>query len=247
MKKAIVPIIATLVSLLVLAGIILGVVLVINKKSGNKNLKLKDSKGNTVLELGKYKVSKYDEYKDPVWHCDFAIESHDSFLNFMKSTSCYDESLCFDCSTESEIIYVDTHETETYTIVRTVGYIVKDDFLFVYDIHDVYAELELVVTPFKIDLDAKHKVVKEGPYFVCDKHMYMESLSTSAPCWRAGISFDDIKNIYGKLKNITVDINESENSITVYTVDPKTNEINKNQKIKMTFRTGSFFTYRIVE
>ena len=77
--------------------------------------------------------------------------------------------------------------------------------------------------------------------------MYIETANTMATCWRAGISFDSVKNIYGKLKNITVDINESEKSITVYTVDLKTNEINKNQKIKMTFRTDSFISYSIVE
>lgn len=248
MKKVIVPLVTALVSILVLLGIILGIVLATNNKSGNKNLKLKDNKGNTILELGKYKVSKYDEYKNPSWCCSFAIESHDSFLNFMKSTSCYDESLCFDCRNIIDTIDIDTHEVvDSTTFLRTIGYVVKDDFLFVYEINETYASLELVVDPFKEYLDDNHKVVREGPYFVCDMHMYLETMDTIATCWRAQISFDGIKNIYGKLKNITVDINESEKSITVYTVDLKTNEINKNQKIKMTFRADSFISYSIVE
>ena len=246
MKK---NIITLCVCLLSLVSIILAVVIFINVNT-HKNLKFKDARGNTVIELGNYKVSKYDEYKKNGWECDFGIDSHDEFLQFMKNSSCYDESLCFDCTTQYSVYDIDTKEETFHDIVRTVGYNVKDGYLFCYDIHSNYVEFDLIVAPYRQHISDDHKVINEGPFFVCDKHMYDYGDITDfvmAPCWRCGISFDNIKKIYAKLSNMVVDVNESERSITVYTIDPKSYEINQNQKVKMTFDEESFITSTLVD
>ena len=247
MKK---NIITLCVCLLSLVSIIMTAVIFINMKNKNRTLKFKDGMGNTIIELGEHKTSQYEESKKSGWRCDFGIDSYDEFVSFMKNSSCYDATLCFDCTTQYSVYDIDTKEETFHDLVRTVGYIVKDGYLFCYDIHSNYAEFELVVNPYTLGLDDKGEIINLEPYIVCDKHMYSYGDITKfmmAPCWRCGISFDNIKNIYGKLPNMVAEINESERSITVYAVNPKTYEINKNQKVKMTFDEKSFITCELVD
>ena len=246
MKKNVI----TLIICLLVLGIFIAIPLIM--LNINRNIKLKDNKGNTVIELGKYRVTKYSERKDPVWNCDFAIDDKDKFLSFIKTSTYYEESLCFDCTTEYDIVDIDTHETQKNPIPRTVGYMIKDDYLFCYDIHDNYVTLELVLNPKFEYLSSDLKVIKEEPYFVCDKHMYYygegenEGLVT-APCWRCGLSFDVIKNIYGRLTNITVEINESEKYVIVKTINPKDYKIDDSKKVKITFDEKSFLKIDVIE
>ena len=249
MKKVIVTLFLCILALLVF---VIGPIATLNQKVRTIDLKFKNSKGNPVIELGKYKVELYDEYKDPNWRSIFRIEDYNDFVSFIKSTSCFDESLCFDLT--HEYLYsidIDTGEKTYKTFYMTVGYIIKDGYLFCYEIGENIVELELVTSPYSFYIDDNNKVVNEEPYFVCDKFMavYGETLNSTTlkPRWRYGVSFDGIKKIYEKLVDMTVEINESDKSITVYTINPKTYEINKNQKIKMTFDEKSFVSYQIVE
>lgn len=247
MKK----IIITLSIIIVLFGTFIGVGLIINYNRFHHNLKFKNGKGKTIIELGNYKASKYSEYKKTGWKCDFGIDNHDDFLSFIKSSSYYDETLCFDCKNRWDTVDENGNIIKTTYSLHTIGYIAKDGYLFCYEIDEVFARLELVVSPFWSYLSDDYEAINEEPYFVCDKKMYyygtIDDASVSKPCWNGRISFENILKIYEKVPNMVVDVKEAERSITVYTVDKKTYEINKNQKIKMTFDENSFINYQIVE
>lgn len=244
-------IIITSISIFSFLIMILAIVLYIHLNN-NRNILLKDVKGKTVINLGKYKTVKYDESKKDGYRCSFEIKSYDEFLNFMKNNAFYDSELCFDCTTDYSIVYIDTNTEEIKQTPRTIGYIIKDGYLFCYDINSNYVSFELIVSPYRKDFTDDYKVVNEPPYFVCDWHMYYYGASDdggfiTAPCWRGSISFTNIKKIYEKLDNITVEINEVDKYIIIYTIDEKNYEINKNKKIIMTFDDRSFIKYEIIE